>query len=76
METTPSTRFPARELERRLDPQQFLRIHRATLVNLAHVAEVYADPAGRLLIRLTDAQGTELEVARERARAVKDRVVL
>ncbi len=62
------------ELEGRLDPRQFLRIHRATLVNLAYVAEVYADTGGRLLIRLKDAEGTTLEVARERARAVKERI--
>jgi len=62
------------ELERLLDPRQFLRIHRATLVNLAWVAEVYADTGGRLLIRLKDAEGTTLEVARDRIRTVKERM--
>jgi len=64
------------ELERLLDPRQFLRIHRATLVNLAWVAEVYADTGGRLLIRLKDAEGTTLEVARDRIRTVKERMGL
>ena len=39
------------ELERRLDPQRWLRIHRATLVNLDFVAELvggYADARVRL----------------------------
>jgi len=67
---------PLGELERRLDPRQFVRIHRATLVNLAYVAEVHPGIGGRLLVRLKDAKGTELEVARDRARVLKERMVL
>jgi len=67
---------PLGELERRLDPRQFVRIHRGTLVNLAYVAEVHPGIGGGLLVRLKDGKGTELEVARDRARAVKERMVL
>jgi two-component system LytT family response regulator len=60
------------ELERRLDPSRFVRIHRAALVNLAWVGEVHAYFGGRLLVRLKDGARTELEVARDRVRALKD----
>ena len=62
------------ELERRLDPARFLRIHRGALVNLAWVGDVHAHFGGRLLVYLKDPKRTELEVARDRARALKDRL--
>lgn len=34
-------RQPMRELEQRLDPGLFVRIHRSTLVNVEHIAEVH-----------------------------------
>jgi two-component system LytT family response regulator len=64
------------ELEERLDPRQFVRIHRSALVNLAWVGEVRPDLGGRLVVRLKDAAQTELQVARDRARAFKERLVL
>ncbi len=64
------------DLEERLDPRQFVRIHRSAIVNLAWVAEVQPDLGGRLIVRLKDAARTELPVARERARAFKERLVL
>lgn len=64
------------ELERKLDPSQFSRIHRGTLVNLAWIKEVTSLPGGALNIRLKDAKNTDLTVARDRARAFKDRAVL
>jgi two-component system LytT family response regulator len=62
------------ELERRLDPGRFLRIHRGTLVNLAWVSELHADFGGRLLVRLRDERRTELAVSRDRVRALKERL--
>jgi two-component system, LytTR family, response regulator len=62
------------ELERRLDPRQFVRIHRATLVNLAFVKEVAPLPGGGLHLRLKDGAQSELTVARDRARQVKERL--
>ena len=64
------------ELERRLDPARFVRIHRGALVNLAWVADVHAHFGGRLMIRLKDPARTELEVARDRVRALKERLGL
>jgi two-component system LytT family response regulator len=62
------------ELERRLDPRRFVRIHRATLVNLAFVKEVAPLPGGGLNLRLKDDAQTDLTIARDRARHVKDRL--
>ena len=64
------------ELEERLDPRQFVRIHRSAIVNLAWIAEVQPDLGGRLIVKLKDGPRTELQVARDRARAFKERMVL
>jgi two-component system LytT family response regulator len=62
------------ELEQKLDPARFLRIHRATLVNLDHIAEVHTAFAGGMMVRLKDARRTELSVARDRTRVLKQRL--
>jgi two-component system LytT family response regulator len=59
------------DLEQKLDPKSFLRIHRATIVNLSWIEEVHAWFGGRLLIRLKRG-GAELKVARDRTRALRD----
>ena len=56
------------ELDEKLDPKMFFRIHRGTVVNLAWVKEVAMLPGGMLNVRLKDAKGTDLTVARDRAR--------
>jgi two-component system LytT family response regulator len=61
------------ELEARLDPRRFVRIHRATIANLAFVAELYPGIDG-MLLRLKDEGKTELSVARDRVRDLKDRL--
>jgi len=62
------------ELERRLDPARFFRIHRAMLVNLACIAELHPDEDGHLMICLKGAARTELPVSRDRVRALKERL--
>jgi two-component system LytT family response regulator len=62
------------DLEKKLDPKKFLRIHRATLVNLAWVKEVAPLPGGSLNLRLKDAAKTNVTVARDRATEFKSRV--
>jgi len=64
---------PIAELERKLDPGQFARIHRGTLVNLAWIKEVSSLPGGALNVRLKDARNTDLTVDRDRAREFKAR---
>jgi len=62
------------ELEERLTRKNFVRIHRATLVNIAWVQEIDAWFGGGVLVRLRDDKHTELPVARDRVRALKDRL--
>jgi two-component system LytT family response regulator len=62
------------DLELKLDPRHFFRIHRSTLVNLAWVRELDAWFGGRALVRLKDARPTELQVARERVQELKKRL--
>jgi len=62
------------ELEQKLDPRQFVRIHRSTLVNIAWVKEIDAWFGGKLLVRLKDGKNTELQVARERVAELKSRL--
>jgi len=62
------------DLEQRVDPKKFIRIHRSTLLNLDHVDEVHSWFAGGVVVRLKDEQRTELPVARDRVRALKQRL--
>jgi two-component system LytT family response regulator len=62
------------ELERKLDPRKFLRIHRSTVVNAAWIKEVASLPGGALNVRLKDGKQTDLTVARDRAREFKARL--
>jgi two-component system, LytTR family, response regulator len=62
------------ELERKLDPKKFVRIHRSTLVNVDWIKEVAPLPGGGLNIRLKDGKDTDLTVARDRAREFKARL--
>jgi two-component system LytT family response regulator len=62
------------ELEKKLDPRKFVRIHRSTVVSLAWIKEVTSLPGGSLNIRLKDPKNTDLTVARDRAREFKTRM--
>ena len=62
------------DLEQRLDPAKFLRIHRAALVNVDWVHEVNSWFAGKVVLTLKDDQHTQLTVARDRVRSVKERL--
>ena len=76
------------ELEEKLDPRRFVRIHRATIVNVAFIGELYpgvdafrhaqGPPSeargGGVLVRLKDDGKTELSVSRDRVRHLKERL--
>jgi two-component system LytT family response regulator len=62
------------ELEQKLDPRKFIRIHRASLLNLDYVYDLHAMFAGRMLVRLKDDKKTELTVSRDRVKALKQRL--
>jgi DNA-binding LytR/AlgR family response regulator len=62
------------DLEDKLDPRRFCRIHRSSLLNLAWAKEMDAWFGGRFLVRLKDSKSTELQVARERVAELKKRL--
>ena len=62
------------ELDQELDPSTFVRIHRAIVLNLDYIEEIHSWFGARLLIRLKDGKHTELTVARDRVRALKERL--
>jgi two-component system, LytTR family, response regulator len=64
------------ELERKLDPKRFLRIHRSVLLNLGWIGQVHSRFSGQMTVGLKDAKQTQLPVARDRARALKERLGL
>jgi two-component system LytT family response regulator len=57
-------REPMRDLEARLDPRRFVRIHRSTIVALDRVAELRPSAHGDHCVRLRD--GTDLKLSRAR----------
>jgi two-component system, LytTR family, response regulator len=66
--------YSIQELEQKLDPARFVRVHRASLVNVAHVQELHSWFAGRMMVRLKDPKHTELAVSRDRVRELKQRL--
>jgi hypothetical protein len=51
------------DLESRLDPHQFLRVHRSYIVNLTQVDEIVRDD-GRMSLRLMGSTPVEIPVSR------------
>jgi two-component system, LytTR family, response regulator len=62
------------QLESRLDARRFIRVHRATIVNIAFVQELHPAVDGGILVRLRDEQHTEVSVARDRVKELKVRL--
>ena len=59
------------ELEGRLDPASFLRIHRRFIVNMDHVTSIVPVDGSRFEVKLRD--GTALTVSRQRSRILRER---
>ena len=57
------------ELERRVDPTLFMRIHRSHMINLDCIAAIHRGPDGRLTVELRG--GTRLNTSRSRAAALR-----
>ena len=66
--------FTLDQLERRLDPRRFARVHRSAIVNLDHAAALKPGFAGTWRLQLRDAPRTEVPVSRARARTLRDRL--
>lgn len=58
-----------RELEGRLDPKRFVRIHRSAIVQVDRIRRLHSLPSGDATVLLRD--GTELRVARSRREAIR-----
>jgi two-component system LytT family response regulator len=56
------------ELEQRLDPQQFQRLHRSAIVNLHAIREVYREPGGPQVVLQNN---TVIKVSRSYTEALK-----
>lgn len=59
------------ELERRLEPRGFFRVHRRFVVNLSQVKEVVPMYGGTLLLTLKDRASTQVPVSRRRVPSLK-----
>ena len=66
--------FTLDDLERRLDPSRFVRVHRSAIANLDHAAALRPGFAGTWRLQLDDAARTEVPVSRARARLLKERL--
>lgn len=58
------------ELERRLDPGRFLRIHRTHVVNLDHVQAMEPYDTTRLMVQMRD--GTKIMASRSRSKELRE----
>src|SRR5439155_21213185 len=66
--------FTLDQLERRLDPRRFTRVHRAAIANLDHASALRPGFAGTWRLQLDDKARTEVPVSRARARVLKERL--
>jgi two-component system LytT family response regulator len=62
-------REPLRDLEARLDPKRFIRIHRSAIVQIDRIRQLQSLPSGDAAVILRD--GTELRVSRSRRDAIR-----
>jgi DNA-binding LytR/AlgR family response regulator len=60
-----------KELEPRLAPHNFVRVHKGYLINLDHVAEVEPWFSGTYVVRMADAARTEIPMSRRYAAHLK-----
>jgi two-component system LytT family response regulator len=66
--------FTLDQLERRLDPRRFARVHRGAIANLDHAAALRPAFAGTWRLQLDDPARTEIPVSRKRARPLRERL--
>jgi two-component system LytT family response regulator len=66
--------YTLEQLEARLDPEQFMRVHRSAIVQLSHITEMMSWFSGRYKLILTG--GHEVIASRERSKQLKERLTL
>lgn len=62
---------PLIELEKKLDPRHFVRVHRSSIVAIDYIAECRKTDEGRVTIVLHDKNNTELLVSRSLVKKVR-----
>jgi two-component system LytT family response regulator len=71
-ERTFAVRERMQELEERLDPEVFMRVHRSVIVRIDRIDVLLRSPGGDYAVRLKD--GTELSVSRAKREALEQRL--
>jgi two-component system LytT family response regulator/two-component system response regulator LytT len=64
------------ELQARLDPTVFWRVHRSHLVNINKIKEIVPWFSRNFILRMRDAKGTEIPVSRSQTRRLRDHLKL
>jgi two-component system LytT family response regulator/two-component system response regulator LytT len=60
------------DLQARLDPEVFWRVHRSHLVNINKIKEIVPWFSRNLILRMKDAKGTEIPVSRAQTKRLRD----
>ena len=60
------------ELQARLDPAVFWRVHRSHLVNINRIKEIVPWFSRNFLLKMKDAKGTEIPVSRSQTKRLRD----
>jgi two-component system LytT family response regulator/two-component system response regulator LytT len=60
------------ELQARLDPAIFWRVHRSHLVNINKIKEIVPWFSRNFLLRMKDSKGTEIPVSRSQTRRLRE----
>ena len=63
---------PLVDLEKKLDPRQFVRVHRAHLVAIDYIAEIRKTDSSRLNVILRDKDHTQILVSRNFVKTVRN----
>lgn len=73
---TPTNQYvidtPLVDLEKKLDPRQFVRVHRAHLVAIDYIAEIRKSDMSRLNVVLRDKDRTQILVSRNFVKSVRN----
>jgi two-component system LytT family response regulator len=64
------------ELERSLDPDTFVRIHRSVIININCVRDMTTIEGGRFAVALTDSRGSRVFASRSGVKLLRDRLKL
>src|SRR5262249_20589754 len=60
------------ELQARLDPSTFWRVHRSHLVNINKIKEIVPWFSRNYILRMKDEKGTEIRVSRTQTRRLRE----